>query len=87
MKDDSNTTKMLWFIAGASIGASISLLFAPAPGEQTRASILEKSGSGTMLTRGRELFERSRQVMDQAAQMFDAGRKLVDDTAAKVQQA
>lgn len=83
MNDDSNATKVLWFIAGASIGASIALLFAPAAGETTRAALAGKTG---VLDRGRELFERARQVTQEAAEMFETGRKLIEDTAAHVQQ-
>jgi gas vesicle protein len=95
MEDDSNTSKVLWFIAGASIGTSIALLFAPASGETTRATIVQKSGEGRaalagsgkdMLERGRELFERAKQLTEEAVDMFEKGRKLVEDTAAKVQQ-
>lgn len=86
MEDDSNATKMLWLLAGASIGASIALLFAPATGETTRATIARKTGGREMLDRGRGLYERARQLTEEAADMFDKGRKLVEDTAAKVQQ-
>ena len=95
MEDDSNTSKMLWFIAGASIGTSIALLFAPASGETTRATLMQKSGEGRaalagggrdMLERGRQLFERARQLTEEATEMFEQGRKLVEETAAKVQQ-
>jgi gas vesicle protein len=32
-----NGDKVVWFLAGAAIGAAIALLYAPASGEETRA--------------------------------------------------
>jgi gas vesicle protein len=79
--------KFVWFVAGAAIGASLALLYAPQTGNETRRYIKRKArkhgealvDSGRDLAdRGRELFEKGRGLADDAAEMFERGRKLVD---------
>jgi gas vesicle protein len=86
MPDEDNGGKLIWFIAGAAIGASIALLYAPVPGHETRRRIGEKAGEGRqrltessreVLDRGRELFDKGRKIVDEAADVFEQGRKLV----------
>lgn len=93
--EDDYSGSVLWFVAGAAIGASIAILFAPASGDETRGLIAKKTSAGRdaltesgndMMDRGRELFDRARKLTDEAADMFDKGRKLVDNTAANLQQ-
>src|SRR5437764_9326477 len=90
MADQDNPSRVLWFIAGAALGASVALLFAPASGEQTRDAIAKKTeegrdalaGSGKdLLARGQEMFERGRKLVDEAAEMFERGRKVVEGRA------
>ncbi len=78
--------KLGWFIAGAVIGASVALLLAPESGEDTRHHISEaakdgrdavSSSSKEMMERGRELYDRGRQLAEDAADLFERGRKLV----------
>ena len=94
MAQDPNNGFM-WFFAGVAAGAAVALLFAPASGEDTRKTIVKKTNEGRdvlagsgkdILERGRELFERARQLTEEAAEMFDKGRKIVEDTAANLQQ-
>ena len=79
--------KVVWFLAGAAIGAAIALLYAPASGEETRAKLLEKANEGRgafgdsgreLMERGRELYTKGKGIADEAAEMFERGRKLVD---------
>ncbi len=95
MADDTSIDSILWFVAGAALGAGVAILFAPASGEETRKTIVRKTGEGRaalagsgkdVLERGREMFERARQLTDEAADLFEKGRKLVDSTAAMLQQ-
>jgi len=95
MADDSNTTGIAWFFAGAAVGAAIALLYAPAAGHETRRRIGKKTDEGRaalqdsgkeMIDRGREMFERGRKMADEAAEMFERGRKMVEDTAANLQE-
>ena len=78
--------KVVWFLAGAAIGATIALLYAPAPGAETRRWIGEKSGEGRqkltessreIVDRGRDLYDKGRKIVDEAADVFEKGRKLV----------
>jgi gas vesicle protein len=79
--------KFVWFIAGAAIGASIALLYAPQSGNETRRLIKRRARKhGEQLAdtgrdladRGRELFEKGRGLADDAAELFERGRKMVD---------
>ena len=85
--------KVVWFVAGAAIGAAVALLYAPASGEETRKKIADTTGAGRdalaqsgkeMIDRGRELYERGRKIADEAADMFDRGKKLVEGAAGNV---
>jgi gas vesicle protein len=82
-----NGDKVVWFLAGAAIGAAIALLYAPASGEETRAKLLEKASEGRealgergqeLMERGRELYSKGKSMADEAADMFERGRKLVE---------
>lgn len=83
--------KVVWFLAGAAIGAAIALLYAPASGEETRAKLLDKANEGRdalggalsdrgrdLMDRGRELYSKGKSMADEAADMFERGRKLVE---------
>lgn len=93
MADDDSPSRVLWFIAGAALGASVALLFAPASGDQMRGTIARKTEEGRdalagsakdLLARGQEMFERGRKLVDEAAEMFERGRKVVEGRAADV---
>jgi gas vesicle protein len=84
MRDDGS--KIVWFVAGVSIGAAIALLYAPASGQETRRKLIDKSGEGRevlaetgkeFMEKGRELYDKGRRLVDDAADMFDQGRKIV----------
>ena len=84
-KNDSGAG-IFWFVAGAAIGASVALLYAPKAGKDTRKYIsktTEKSkdaitDSGKELVdKGKELYDKGRQLADEAADLFERGRKLV----------
>jgi gas vesicle protein len=85
-----NGSKVIWFLAGAAIGAAVALLYAPQSGEEVRRYLGDKAKEGRtaladsghdMMERGRELFERGRKMADEAAEMFDRGRKIVNRAA------
>ena len=78
---------LVWFTAGAAIGATIALLYAPQSGRDTRRYIGKKTKegreaiadmSGDIAERGRELFEKGRRVADDAAELFERGRRIVE---------
>jgi len=84
MEDDES--KVGWFLAGAVIGASIAILYAPKSGRDTRKYLnrttrdgreaMESSGR-ELMDRGKELYDRGKQIAEDAADLFERGRKLV----------
>ena len=85
MRED-DSTKAVWFLTGAAIGAAIALLYAPQSGEETRRLIKKKAGEGSeqltsqgreFVDRGRELYDKGRVMADEAAEMFERGRRMV----------
>jgi gas vesicle protein len=82
-----NSGKFLWFVAGAAIGSTIALLYAPQSGEETRRIIKKKTREGgkvlaensrDLMDKGRELYEKGLRVADDAAEMIERGRRLVE---------
>lgn len=92
MADHSeHSGRLVWFVAGAAIGAAIALLYAPASGQETRRKIHDRVGEGggalidsgkEFIERGRELYGKGRQIAEEAANLFERGRKLVEDASA-----
>ena len=63
-KDSSSADVTLAFLVGAIAGAALALLFAPAPGTETRRILGEKAREGQgkareALERGREAFQKA----------------------------
>jgi gas vesicle protein len=93
MADQDYGNKALWFMAGIAIGSTIALMFAPASGEETRRKIAKKTQEGRealtesgkeMFDRGRDMYDRGRKLADDAAEIFERGRKIVEGTAANL---
>lgn len=81
-----NTSKVVWFFAGAALGSTIALLYAPQTGKDTRRYIGKQARksreaiedvSRDLADKGRELYEQGRRVADDAAELFERGRRLV----------
>jgi len=77
----------VWFLAGASIGATIALLVAPQSGRETRRIIKRKTREGRevlsdtsrdLMEKGRDLYEKGLRVADDAAEMIERGRRIVE---------
>lgn len=90
MAQEDNGSKLIWFFAGAAIGATVALLYAPQSGVDTRRLIGDKARTGKdaltesghqLMDRGRELYDRGRRMADEAAEMFERGRKIVDNVS------
>ncbi len=87
MSDNNDVSKgLLWFFAGATVGASLAILYAPASGRATRRLIRIKAEKGShvlaesgrdLIGKSRDLYEKGRSMADDAAELFDRGRKLV----------
>jgi gas vesicle protein len=89
MAQDNN--KLVWFVAGVAVGATVALLYAPQSGTATRRLITKKarqhgetvsdavSDAGRdLMDRGRDLYEKGRKVADDAAELFERGRRIVE---------
>lgn len=75
----SSSGRILWFVAGASIGATLAILFAPQSGKETREYI------GSQARRGREALDEARhEAFEKGRELFEKGRALADDAAAEV---
>jgi gas vesicle protein len=82
-----NGDRLIWFLTGAALGAAVALLYAPQSGERTRRMIGRKvreggdalsDGGRDLMDKGRELFEQGRKVADEAADLFERGRRMVE---------
>jgi gas vesicle protein len=82
-----NGINLVWFTAGAAIGATIALLYAPQTGRETRRYLGKKTrhgrevlaeAGGDIAEKGKELFEQGRRMADQAADLFERGRKIIE---------
>lgn len=87
---------VLWFCAGAALGATIALLYAPQSGEHTRRHIRKAASAGVdkvaesgrqIADLGRELYEKGRQLADDANSMLERGRQLIDDPSVASEEA
>lgn len=72
-RDSSGGTVMLAFLVGAVTGAAVALLFAPAPGEETRDLIGQRAREGRDRARdaveqGRDFYNRQRDNLNTAVE-------------------
>jgi len=74
---DEGSSRLAWFLTGAIIGVTVALLYAPKTGKETREYLSEKSketfgeGPQNLIEAGREMFERGRQLVEDAAGLFE----------------
>jgi gas vesicle protein len=82
-----NGMHLVWFTAGAAIGATIALLYAPQTGRDTRRLLGKKTrqgrealadAGGDLADKGKELFEKGRRMADEAADLFERGRRIIE---------
>jgi len=80
------TSNLAWFLTGAFIGAAAAVLYTPQSGEETRKYLSDKSQQGRDAVESasqdiadvsKDMFERGRKLVDDAADLFERGRKLV----------
>ena len=79
--------RLVWFLTGAALGAAVALLYAPQSGKDTRRYLGKKAKYGRealedvsreALDKGRELYQKGRKMADDAADLFERGRRLVE---------
>ncbi len=75
-----------WFLAGLIVGASTAILLAPKTGKDTREYLTEKAQAGKeavadaskdAIAASRDMYEKGQQLVQDAAALFERGRKLV----------
>ena len=66
---------MLWFLAGMAIGTAVAMLYAPKSGKDTRDLLGQKTQETAERTR--EFYTQGMQLVDDAARLWERGRKLV----------
>lgn len=73
MSDNNNAaTNLLFFLAGASIGAVVALLYAPQSGKKTREYLADKAEDSRDY-----LKEKSKEIREQAEDYVEKGKDLV----------
>ncbi len=87
MSDNENSSSgYLWFLAGAILGASVALLYAPKSGKDTRGYLSDQAEGGRealtssgkdLMDKGKDLYDRGRELAEEAADLFERGRKMV----------
>lgn len=86
-------SKLAWFVAGASVGATLALLFAPQSGEETRYYLRKQAKKGRkklaavgedLLDQGREIYERASEFVDETA---EAVQERLDEGVTRVRSA
>ncbi len=86
MADENDSDKLIWFLAGAAVGAALGLLFAPKSGREIRRLITDTTADGRdylveagrdVYSKGRDIYEKGKDLADDAAEMFERGRKAV----------
>ncbi|HVP00812.1 MAG TPA: YtxH domain-containing protein [Bryobacteraceae bacterium] len=82
-----NGINLVWFTAGAAIGATIALLYAPQTGKETRRYIGRRTregrdaiveAGGDVADKAKDLFDKGRHMADEAAELFERGRKIIE---------
>lgn len=84
--EEESSNRVAWFLTGVMIGAAVAILYAPKSGKDTRQFISDQTHRGadavTDKTRdiadaSHDMFERGRKVVEDAAELFDRARRLV----------
>jgi gas vesicle protein len=82
-----NGMHLVWFTAGAAIGATIALLYAPQTGKETRRYLGKKTresreaiadAGGDIADKAKDLFDKGRHMADDAADLFERGRRIIE---------
>ena len=79
--------KLIWFTVGVAVGAAAALLYAPVSGEEMRQKIADITDQGRtalaehggeIFEKGKRMIEKGRRIADEAAELFERGRSLVE---------
>jgi gas vesicle protein len=87
--DDENRigSSLAWFVFGTVVGVSAAILLAPDSGKHIRRKLTKHAARGRknflgtsqeVFEKGRELFERGRDIAQEASEMFERGRRIAE---------
>ena len=85
-QEEQSSAGFGWFLAGVIIGACAAILYAPKSGKDTRGFLTEKAQAGKdavtdkskdVFAAGRDMYDKGQQLVEDAAALFERGRKLV----------
>lgn len=75
---NNKAENIAWLVMGAFVGAAAGILLAPAKGSHTRRRLAEQMNAEDAVARGRELFEKGREIAQEASEMFERGRRMAE---------
>ena len=85
-EEDQGSNRIAWFLTGVLVGATVAILYAPKSGRDTRQYITGGAQRGAdavtdktkeLTDASRDMFDRGRKVVEDAAELFERARKLV----------
>jgi gas vesicle protein len=85
-QDEEGSNGVAWFLTGVLIGATVAILYTPKSGQHARRFLTDQTQRGKeavtdktkdIADASRDMFERGRKVVEDAAELFDRARKLV----------
>lgn len=76
--EDEGGNRLTWFLIGIGVGAVVALLYAPQKGKDTRRLITRRAEEARdfISEHGNEIYERGREIVDEASDLVERGRKL-----------
>jgi gas vesicle protein len=75
---ESKAENVAWLALGAFVGVAAGILLAPAKGSHTRRKLAEQVNADDVITRARDLFEKGREIAQEASEVFERGRKMAE---------
>jgi gas vesicle protein len=77
-KVENLAENLTWLALGAAVGVTVAMLLAPDKGIHTRRLLAKHVNPEDVISRGRELFEKGREIAQEASEMFERGRKMAE---------
>ena len=84
--DEQGSNRFAWFLTGVVVGATVAILYAPKAGKDARRYLGGQTQRGAdavsdttkeFADSTRDMFERGRKVVEDAAELFERARRLV----------
>lgn len=80
---DEGSSGLLWFLTGFTVGAIVALMYAPYKGKDMRRLVTKKAEEARdfVTETGQEIYDRGRELADEASELVDRGRKFANKYA------